>query len=98
MLFPSNTFLNVSVSNGPSLVFINMPNILMIDTLIVEFKQYPERSNMRRIMLSRKNGEQGDRAGGGGFYGGIRKLYSVDEIETWNKLFLLVTNVCNLII
>lgn len=68
----------------------------MIDTIMVEFKQYPERSNMRRIKLSRKNGEQGDRAGG--FYGGIRKLYSSDEIETWKKLFLLITNVCNLVI
>ncbi|KAI5393270.1 hypothetical protein KIW84_060403 [Lathyrus oleraceus] len=60
------------------------------DTIMVEFKQYPERSNMRRIKLSRKNGEQGDRAGG--FYGGIRKLYSSDEIEAWKKLILLVTN------
>lgn len=40
---------------------------------------------MRRIKLSRKiYGEQGDRIGG--FYGGIRKLQSQEEIETWEKL------------
>ncbi|TKY53463.1 F-box protein [Spatholobus suberectus] len=56
------------------------------DTLIVEFRQYPEASNMRRIKLSRKNsGEQGDRIGG--YYGGIIKLHNEDEIETWKKLF-----------
>ncbi|RDX86744.1 F-box protein, partial [Mucuna pruriens] len=56
------------------------------DTLIVEFRQYPEISNMRRIRLSRKNyGEQGDQSSG--FYGGIRKLHNEDEIETWKKLF-----------
>lgn len=40
---------------------------------------------MRRIPLSRKNGEQGHRSGG--YYGGIRKLHNQDEIETWKKLF-----------
>ncbi|KAJ1427861.1 F-box-like domain superfamily [Sesbania bispinosa] len=56
------------------------------DMLIVEFQQYPEGSNMRRITLSRKNyGEQGNQVGG--FYGGIRKLHNEDEIETWKKLF-----------
>ncbi|KAK7344866.1 hypothetical protein VNO77_15049 [Canavalia gladiata] len=58
------------------------------DTLIVEFRQYSESSNMRRIGLSRKNnGEQGDQIGG--YYGGIRKLHNEDEIETWKKLFPL---------
>ncbi|XP_057451273.1 F-box protein At2g26850-like isoform X2 [Lotus japonicus] len=56
------------------------------DTLIVEFKQYPQGSNMRRIKLSRKNnGEQGDPVGG--FYGGIRKLCNPDEIEIWMNIF-----------
>ncbi|KAK7267067.1 hypothetical protein RIF29_19731 [Crotalaria pallida] len=54
-------------------------------SLIVEFKQYPQGSYMRRIQLSRKNGEQGDNVGG--YYGGIRKLHSEEEIETWQKLF-----------
>lgn len=56
------------------------------DTLIVEFRQYPEISSMRRIRLSRKNtGEQGDPRSG--YYGGIRKLHNEDEIEKWKKLF-----------
>nr|KYP48923.1 F-box protein At2g32560 family [Cajanus cajan] len=55
------------------------------DTLIVEFRQYRETSNMRRIRLSRKNyGEQGHQTGG--YYGGIRKLHNEDEIGTWKKL------------
>ncbi|KAK7279001.1 hypothetical protein RJT34_24042 [Clitoria ternatea] len=55
------------------------------DTLMVEFRQYSEASNMRRIRLSRKNkGEQGNQIGG--FYGGIRKLENEDEIVTWKKL------------
>ncbi|XP_027934787.1 F-box protein At2g32560-like [Vigna unguiculata] len=58
------------------------------DTLIVEFRQYPEVSNMRRIKLCRKkNEEQGDRIGG--YYGGIRKLENHNEIQTWKKLFPL---------
>ncbi|BAT96282.1 hypothetical protein VIGAN_08319700 [Vigna angularis var. angularis] len=58
------------------------------DTLIVEFRQYPEISNMRRIKLCRKtNEEEGHRIGG--YYGGIRKLQNHNEIETWKKLFPL---------
>ncbi|KAK7344867.1 hypothetical protein VNO77_15052 [Canavalia gladiata] len=58
------------------------------DTLIVEFRQYPETSSMRRTRLSRKNnGEQGNQIGG--YYGGIRKLHNEEEIETWKKLFPL---------
>ncbi|XP_029130270.1 F-box protein At2g32560 [Cajanus cajan] len=56
------------------------------ETLIVEFRQYPETSGMRRIRLSRKKyEEQAERTGG--FYGGIRKLHNEDEIETWKNLF-----------
>ncbi|KAK7393024.1 hypothetical protein VNO78_21475 [Psophocarpus tetragonolobus] len=56
------------------------------DTLIVEFRQYPEASTMRRIKLSKKNiEEQGDRICG--YYGGIRKLHNEDEIQTWKNLF-----------
>ncbi|XP_027364376.1 F-box protein At2g26850-like [Abrus precatorius] len=56
------------------------------DTLIVEFRQYAEASNMRRVRLSRKNlGEQGVQLGG--YYGGIRKLHNEDEIQTWKNLF-----------
>ncbi|CAJ1967746.1 unnamed protein product [Sphenostylis stenocarpa] len=56
------------------------------DTLMVEFRQYPEESNMRRVKLCRKrSGEEGDRISG--CYGGIRKLHNEDEIQTWKKLF-----------
>ncbi|KAK7336450.1 hypothetical protein VNO77_16992 [Canavalia gladiata] len=55
------------------------------ETLIVEFKQYSQRSSMARIKVLR-NGEQcEDRTG---YYGGIRKLHSEEEIERWKKLLL----------
>ncbi|QCE05469.1 transcriptional corepressor LEUNIG_HOMOLOG-like isoform X1 [Vigna unguiculata] len=58
------------------------------DTLIVEFRQYPEESDSRRIKLCRKkNEEQSDQIEG--YYGGIRKLENEDEIETWKRLFPL---------
>ncbi|XP_052729969.1 F-box protein At2g26850 isoform X2 [Vigna angularis] len=58
------------------------------DTLILEFRQYPEESKDRRIKLCRKkNEEQGDEIIG--YYGGIRKLEDEDEIQTWNGLFPL---------
>jgi len=60
----------------------------VIDTLIVEFRQYPEESDSRRIKLCRKkNEEQSDQIEG--YYGGIRKLENEDEIETWKRLFPL---------
>ncbi|KAL9319124.1 hypothetical protein ACSQ67_015641 [Phaseolus vulgaris] len=58
------------------------------DTLIVEFRQYPEVSNMRRIKLCRKtNKEEGDPIGG--YYGGIIKLENEHQIQTWKNLFPL---------
>ncbi|KAI4353075.1 hypothetical protein L6164_002050 [Bauhinia variegata] len=53
---------------------------------VVEFKQYPPGSSMRRVLLSRTDdGEQTDKSGG--FYGGTRKLQSEEEIERWKKNF-----------
>jgi len=58
-----------------------------IDTLIVEFRQFPKVSNLRRIKLCRRKKEdQND--GIGGYCGGIRKLENEDEIKKWNNLLL----------
>ncbi|XP_027934575.1 F-box protein At2g32560-like [Vigna unguiculata] len=57
------------------------------DTLIVEFRQFPKVSNLRRIKLCRRKKEdQND--GIGGYCGGIRKLENEDEIKKWNNLLL----------
>ncbi|XP_015969124.1 F-box protein At2g26850-like isoform X2 [Arachis duranensis] len=54
------------------------------EELVVEFKQYPEASYMRKVVLNRRNsGEQGSRATG--FFGGIRKLHNHHDIHLWNN-------------
>ncbi|KAF3791954.1 F-box protein [Nymphaea thermarum] len=56
------------------------------DTVILEFNQYAPGSRWRRTAISRKDHrEEGNEAGG--FYGGIRKLSSKDEISTWRHLW-----------
>ncbi|WJX83596.1 hypothetical protein P8452_66248 [Trifolium repens] len=50
------------------------------ETLVVEFKQYPQRSSMRRAKLPRHTEDSA------GNYGGIRKLHSQEEIQKWNQL------------
>ncbi|KAJ7972113.1 F-box protein [Quillaja saponaria] len=55
------------------------------DMLMLEFKQYSPDSIYRRVVLNRNDhGEQV--MGGGGYYGGIRKLHSEDEIARWKQL------------
>lgn len=56
------------------------------ETVVLEFNQYTPGSRWRRCNISRKDHkEEGDEAGG--FYGGIRKLYTKDEISTWKNLW-----------
>ncbi|XP_073040561.1 F-box protein At2g32560-like [Primulina eburnea] len=56
------------------------------DTLVLEFNQYTRGSRWRQTALSRKDHrEEGNQADG--FYGGIRKLCSNEEISVWRKLW-----------
>lgn len=56
------------------------------DMVILEFNQYAPDSRWRRMSVNRNNhreeGNEGD-----GFYGGIRKIQSEDEIITWKSLW-----------
>ncbi|CAL5193324.1 unnamed protein product [Lathyrus oleraceus] len=56
------------------------------DTVILEFRQYATSSRWRQTMINRKNHrEEGNEIEG--FYGGIRKLHSKEEITKWKKLW-----------
>ncbi|KAL0459114.1 UNVERIFIED_CONTAM: F-box protein [Sesamum latifolium] len=56
------------------------------DSLVLEFNQYTRGSRWRRTTVSRKNHrEEGNEADG--FYGGIRKLRTNEEISVWKKLW-----------
>ncbi|KAJ0978974.1 hypothetical protein J5N97_014448 [Dioscorea zingiberensis] len=56
------------------------------DTIMLEFNQYTPDSRWRRTVIDRKNHrEEGNETDG--FYGGIRKLYSKDEIAMWKQLW-----------
>uniref|UniRef100_A0A0E0MUQ9 F-box domain-containing protein n=1 Tax=Oryza rufipogon TaxID=4529 RepID=A0A0E0MUQ9_ORYRU len=56
------------------------------DTVVLEFNQYTPGSRWRQALVNRKDhreeGNEGD-----GFYGGIRKLRSKDEISKWRQLW-----------
>ncbi|KAI3450047.1 hypothetical protein Pfo_006712 [Paulownia fortunei] len=56
------------------------------DTLVLEFNQYTRGSRWRRTTVNRKDHrEEGNEADG--FYGGIRKICSNEEISMWKKLW-----------
>ncbi|XP_061364805.1 F-box protein At2g26850-like [Gastrolobium bilobum] len=56
------------------------------ETVILEFTQYSADSRWRQAMISRKHHrEQGNEIDG--FYGGIRKLHSKEEIARWKNLW-----------
>ncbi|XP_004290535.1 PREDICTED: F-box protein At2g32560-like [Fragaria vesca subsp. vesca] len=56
------------------------------DTVVLEFSQYTPGSRWRQMMINRKyHREEGNEADG--FYGGIRKLYNVEEIAKWKLLW-----------
>ncbi|XP_028766690.1 F-box protein At2g32560-like [Neltuma alba] len=56
------------------------------EVVVVEFKQYPPTSRMKRLVLSKDNGREHD-DGRGRLYGGIRKIHSQPQIDTWKRLF-----------
>ncbi len=52
----------------------------------LEFNQYSVGSRWRRAAIDRKNHrEEGNEAEG--FYGGIRKLSTKDEVSSWEQLW-----------
>lgn len=52
----------------------------------LEFNQYTPGSRWRNTTVNRKDHrEEGN--GADGFYGGIRKLYTLGEISTWKRLW-----------
>lgn len=56
------------------------------DTIVLEFKQYTHGSRWRTTHIDRKDHrEEGNEADG--FYGGIRKLKSNEEISMWRRLW-----------
>ncbi|KAL6598782.1 hypothetical protein ACP70R_046042 [Stipagrostis hirtigluma subsp. patula] len=56
------------------------------DTVVLEFNQYTPGSRWRQALINRKDhreeGNEGD-----GFYGGVRKLRSKDDISKWKQLW-----------
>ncbi|KAJ4724471.1 F-box family protein [Melia azedarach] len=56
------------------------------DTVVLEFNQYTLGSRWRKTIINRKDHrEEGNEADG--FYGGIRKLNSTEEINMWKRLW-----------
>ncbi|KAL2895861.1 hypothetical protein RDABS01_000859 [Bienertia sinuspersici] len=56
------------------------------DMVILEFNQYAPDSRWRRMTINRKfHREEGNK--GDGFYGGVRKIHSQEEIATWKSLW-----------
>ncbi|KAF7819133.1 F-box protein [Senna tora] len=56
------------------------------DNVILEFKQYSPGSRWRQTVINRKqHREEGNEIDG--FYGGIRKLHSKEEITRWDNLW-----------
>eukprot|EP01018_Ginkgo_biloba_P036186 Gb_33621 [translate_table: standard] len=59
---------------------------LLSDVVMLEFNQYTPGSRWRRAAINRKDHrEEGNEAEG--FYGGIRKLQTKEEILTWKRLW-----------
>ena len=58
----------------------------LLDTIMLEFKHYAAGSRWRQTTVSRKDHrEKGDETDG--FYGGIRKLQTKDEISTCRRFW-----------
>lgn len=60
--------------------------LLTTDIVILEFTQYTAGSRWRQTVINRKHHiEKGNEIDG--FYGGIRKLHSKEEITRWKNLW-----------
>lgn len=58
----------------------------LADNVVLEFNQYTVGSRWRTTSVNRKDHrEEGNEVDG--FYGGIRKLYTNDDISTWKRLW-----------
>lgn len=65
--------------------FLNI-NVVPADIVMLEFNQYTPGSRWRTTTIDRKDHrEEGNEADG--FYGGIRKLQSNEEISMWRHLW-----------
>jgi hypothetical protein len=64
----------------------NLTLVYLVDTVVLEFNQYSAGSRWRQALVNRKNhreeGNEGD-----GFYGGVRKLRSKDDVSKWRQLW-----------
>ncbi|XP_074581834.1 F-box protein At2g32560-like [Curcuma longa] len=56
------------------------------DTVVMQFNQYTPGSRWRRAIVNRKDHRE-EGSDTGGFYGGIRKLKSKDEVSKWRQLW-----------
>ena len=58
---------------------------MVTDMVVLEFKQYAEACRWRQTVIDRKqHREEGDEMDG--FYEGIRKIFSEEEIRIWRIL------------
>jgi hypothetical protein len=68
------------------LLISNITLRYVADTVLLEFNQYTPGSRWRQALVNRKDhreeGNEGD-----GFYGGIRKLRSKNDISKWRQLW-----------
>lgn len=59
---------------------------MLTDMVVLEFKQYARGSRWREAVIDRKHHrEEGNEVDG--FYGGIRKIHSEEEITRWKNLW-----------
>ncbi|KAF5727585.1 hypothetical protein HS088_TW22G01281 [Tripterygium wilfordii] len=77
----------LSISWTTSCAILNWSPIqIIVNTVALEFNHYTPGSRWRRTTISRKeHREEGNEADG--FYGGIRKLKSNEEISIWRRLW-----------
>lgn len=57
-----------------------------VENVVMEFRQFRPESPWRRTVINRKDHrETGDEENG--FYGGVKKLGTEEEISTWKRLW-----------
>lgn len=63
-----------------------MINVMNAETVVVEFKHYTPGSRWRQTGINRKD-HRGEGNEVDGFYGGIRKIESENEISIWKLMW-----------
>lgn len=67
-------------------IYLTLRSVSFAETVWLEFSQYTLGSRWRRAAINRKSHrEEGNEAEG--FYGGIRKLRTKEEINIWKRLW-----------